>query len=355
MKRRVLIVTGLIWLPLLVLCAIEGTLTRGVDIPFVSDIETHARFLLTVPLMILGELVVHERLRDIIFQFVNRKLVPDNAMETFRAAIRSSMVWRNSIAVEAAFAVLVLSAGYYIRTELLALNTSTWYAHITPAGAKLTLAGVWFSWVSNPIMQFLMVRWVFRMVVWARLLWHISRIQLDLIPTHPDRNAGLGFLSLIAFAYTPLLTAFGATVAGLVASRIIHEGAALADFKVEIVALVVIGFLLVLGPMLVFAPQILKTKRKGLAEYGTFAVDFTRSFDREWLRTAHADVLHAADIQSLADLSNAFGVIKEIRPVPITRDTLIQLTLATLAPFIPLVFTVIPPDELLKRILATVM
>src|SRR4051812_35861934 len=110
MKRRVLIVTGLIWLPLLVLCAIEGTLTRGVDIPFVSDIETHARFLLTVPLMILGELVVHERLRDIIFQFVNRKLVPDNAMETFRAAIRSSMVWRNSMAVEAALAVLVLSA-----------------------------------------------------------------------------------------------------------------------------------------------------------------------------------------------------------------------------------------------------
>jgi hypothetical protein len=194
-------------------------------------------------------------------------------------------------------------------------------------------------------------------VIWARFLWQVSRIDLDLIPTHTDRNAGLGFLSGSAYAYSPLLASFSAMSAGLVASRIFHQGASLADFKLEIVSLVVFGMILVLGPLTVFAPQILAEKRLGKREYGVFATDLAREFDRRWLRSPDHDnlpLLGPDDISSLADFDHVYAVIKETRAVPFSRDTLLQLVWATLVPFAPLVFTMIPLEELLDRMIKTV-
>ena len=358
LKRRVLFISGVTWLPLLVLCAIDGTLLGGIDIPFLADVETHARFLVGVPLMILAELVVHLRMRYVVSQFVGRKLVPAAAMERFRGVLAGAMKWRNSIAAELVLVALVFSLGYYVRAGVFALSTSTWYATVGADGATLTMPGYWFSWVSNPILQFLLVRWLYRHANWGRLLWQVSRIDLDLIPTHPDRNGGLGFLGQTAYAYAPLLAAFSAMVAGMVASRIFHEGASLTEFKLEILALLLLGLGLVVGPLTVFAPQILAAKRGGLREYGAFAAEYTREFDRRWLRSADRDqeaLLGSGDIQSLADLGNAFTVIREMKAVPFGRDTLVQLVWATLLPFVPLVFTMIPLEELLDRILGAVL
>jgi len=253
--------------------------------------------------------------------------------------------------------VIVLSLGYYVRVRVFSLEASTWYASAGRAGTDLTLPGIWFSWVSNPILQFLMLRWYYRLAIWARFLWQVSRIKLDLIPTHPDRNAGLGFLAGSAYAYSPLLASFSAMVAGMVASRIFHEGASLADFKLEIIALIAFGMMLVLGPLTVFAPQILAAKRRGKQEYGALASAYTREFDRRWVRSVDHDaesLLGTADIQSLADLDTAYSVIKDIKAVPFSRDLMLQLVWATLIPFVPLVFTMIPLEELLDRILKTI-
>jgi len=356
-RRRILVICGIIWLPLLVLCTVNGTLLGGIAVPFLHDVETHARFLVAVPLMIFAELLVHQRMRGIVMQFVERKLVPAASMERFRNAVVSAMAWRNSIPAELVLVAIVFPLGYLVRTRIFALETSTWYATAGSDGTALTLPGHWFSWVSNPVLQFLLLRWLYRLVIWARLLWQVSRIDLDLIPTHPDRNAGLGFLGGSAHAYSPLLASFSAMSAGLVASRIFHEGASLADFKLEIVSLILLGMLLVLGPLTVFAPRILLAKRRGEREYGAFAADYTREFDRRWLRCADHDqtpLLGAADIQSLADLDSAFSVIKDIRAVPFNRDLLLQLLWATLAPFAPLVFTMIPLEELLDRMIQSV-
>lgn len=357
-RRRMLVICGIIWLPLLVFCALKGTLTSGVKIPFLADVETHVRFLVAVPLMLLAEFIVHQRLRGIVAQFAERKLVPDGSLERFRAAIRSAMAWRNSIAAELAMVALVYSLGYYVRVELFSLKTSTWYMTVGPDGSMFTLPGLWLSYVSTPIMQFLLLRWLFRLVIWSRFLWQVSRLDLELIPLHPDRNAGLGFLGGSTYAFSPLLASISTLAAGLAASRIFHQGASLADFKLEIVLLVVLGMFLVLGPLAVFAPKILAAKRDGLREYGAFAADYARAFDRRWLRGAdrgEEPLLGTGDIQSLADLGNSFSVIKEIKAVPFSRDTLVQLAWATLAPFVPLVFTMIPLDQLLDRIVRAVI
>jgi len=355
--RRILVICSIVWLPLAVLCAIKGTLLGGVEIPFLKDIETHARFLVAIPLMLVAELVVHLRMRGVVAQFVERKLITEDHMERFRKAILGAMAWRNSITAELLLIAIVFPLGYYMRTEVFSLKASTWYATASNHGGSLTLPGLWFSWVSNPILQFLMLRWIYRIAIWARFLWQISRIKLDLIPTHPDRNAGLGFLGGSAFAFSPLLAGISSMVAGLVASRIFYEGAKLTDFKLEILFLVAFGTMLVLGPLVVFAPQIMAAKRLGKREYGALAADFVRQFDRRWLRNEDGEstpLLGSGDIQSLADLDHAYAVVMEMRAVPFNRDMLVQILGATLAPFVPLVFTLIPLEELLDQMLKSV-
>ena len=131
------------------------------------------------------------------------------------------MIWRNSIPAEVGLILLVLSMGYFIRTHTFVLESSTWYATMEGGSPTLTLPGFWFFWVSNPIIQFLLLRWLYRLLIWTRFLWQVSRIPLSLMPTHPDRNCGLGFLGGSAYAYSPLLTALEGGVPILVEGQVI--------------------------------------------------------------------------------------------------------------------------------------
>jgi len=103
-----------------------------------------------------------------------------------------------------------------------------------------------------------------------------------------------------------------------------------------------------------FAPQLAHVKRKGLREYGTLAERYVREFDAKWLRDgapAKEPLVGSADIQSLADLANSYEVVRTMRVAPITRDAVVRLAAATLAPIVPLLLTMMPLEELLKRLL----
>jgi hypothetical protein len=181
----------------------------------------------------------------------------------------------------------------------------------------------------------------------------MSRIDLSLVPTHPDRVGGLGFLSGTVYAFIPLAVAHGALLSGSIANRIFHLGAALPEFKIEIAVFVAFMLVLVLGPLLVFAPQLARAKRTGLREYGTLAERYVREFDTKWLRgtePANEPLVGSADIQSLADLANSFEVVRTMRMAPVTKDAILQLAGLTLAPVVPLALTMMPLEELLKKL-----
>lgn len=352
-RRRILILCGICWLPLLLLCGWEGSLLQGVAVPFLLDIETHVRFLICVSLLVFAELIVHQRIRGIVSQFVERGLI----LPRFQEAIHGAMRWRNSIPAEVGLILTVFSVGYFVRTSAFVLDSSTWYATLQEGHVSLTLPGFWFFWVSNPVIQFLLLRWLYRILIWTRFLWQVSRIPLALMPTHPDRNCGLGFLGASAYAYSPLLTALGAQLAGFIANRIFHDAAVLTAYKPEIILLAGFGLLLVLVPLTVFIRQILTAKRQGLREYGALAADYSRNFEHRWLRTADREgetLLGSADIQSLADLGNAYAIVKEIRPMPFSRDMFLQLVLATVAPFLPLLLTLFSLKALLDRLVGVI-
>jgi hypothetical protein len=355
MRQRIIIISLFTWLPLLVLSALEGHALGGsAAVPFLLDVEVHIRFLVVVPLFIVAELVVHQRMRFVVRQFLERNLIPESALARFNSAIASAYRLRNSVLAE----VLLIAFVYVVGVLLIwrrygALATATWYAVPTAEGLQLSLSGMWYGYVSQPIFQFLLLRWYFRIFIWMRFLWQVSCIELSLVPTHPDRVGGLGFLGNTVYAFTPLAVAHGAQLAGWIANRIFYLGAALPEFKIEIAVIVLFLLCMVLGPLLVLAPQLAQAKRTGNREYGTLAERYVREFDAKWLRggaPADEPFVGSGDIQSLADLGNSFEVVRTMQIAPITRDAIIRLAAATLVPIVPLLLTMMPLEELLKKL-----
>jgi hypothetical protein len=327
-------------------------------VPFLLDLEIHSKFLVIVPLLIVSELVVHERMRFVVKQFLERNLIAGKALPRFDAAIASAFRLRNSVLAEVLLIAFVYVVGVLIVwRQYTALATATWYAVPTGEGLKLSLSGVWYGYVSLPLFQFLLMRWYFRIFIWARFVWQVTRLELSLIPTHPDRVCGLGFLSNTVYAFTPLALAHGGLLAGNIANRIFYLGAGLPQFKIEIAVVVVFLLCLVFGPLLLFAPQLAEAKRTGIREYGTLAEHYVREFDAKWLRGAAPSdepLVGSGDIQSLADLSNSFEVVRTMRVVPVTKEGILRLVAATLAPVAPLALTMMPLEDLLKRLISIV-
>jgi hypothetical protein len=359
MRRRLIIIPLLAWLPLLVLSVLEGQALGGnVAVPFLLDVEAHLRFLVALPLLIVAELVVHQRMRFVVRLFLERDLIPESALPRFDAAIASALRLRNSVLAEVLLIAFVYIVGVLlVWRQYMALDTATWYAVPAVAGLQLSLTGVWYSYVSLPLYQFLLMRWYFRMFIWARFLWQVSRLDLSLIPTHPDRVGGLGFLANTVYAFMPLAVVHGVMLAGPLANRIFYLGAALPEFKLEVAVLVAFLLCVVLGPLLVFAPQLAEAKRAGNREYGALAQRYVREFDAKWLRSgapADESLVGSGDIQSLADLANSFEVVRTMRIAPVTSEALLRLVVATLAPLAPLALTMMSLEELLKRLLGIV-
>jgi hypothetical protein len=360
LQQRTVAMVAIAWVPLLVLSVIEGqawSLAGG--LPFLRDVEANARFLIALPLLVVAELIVHRRMRPVVGQFRERQLIPESASQRFDAAFASALRLRNSVLAEVVLIAMVYVVGVMLFwRHYVAISTATWYARPGgDAGLTLSLAGRWYAYVSLPIYQFLLVRWYYRMFIWARFLWQVSRIKLKLIATYPDRVGGLGFLSNIAYAFTPLAFAHGVMLGGLIANRIFYAGAVLTDFKIEIAILLIFLLGLVLGPLLVFSPQLASAKRTGLREYGTLAGRYVREFDVKWLRGGappDEPFIGSADIQSLADLANSFDVVRTTRIIPITRDPLLGLVVATLAPLVPLALTMMSLEDLLKKLFGMV-
>jgi hypothetical protein len=358
-RRRIIVIVLLTWLPLLVLSALEGHLLGGdTAVSFLRDIEVHVRFLVALPLLVVAELVVHQRMRPLLQQFLERKLIPDEEMPRFDAAISAAFRLRNSVLAEVLLIAFVYAVGILVVwRHYIALDAATWYAAPSADGATLSLAGIWYGYVSLPIFQFLLVRWYFRLFVWTRFLWRVSRIPLNLIPTHPDRVAGLHFLSETVYAFAVLAVAHGALLAGPLANHILFAGETLLQFKVEIAVVVVLLLCVVLGPLLMSAPQLAHVKRRGLREYGTLSQRYVREFDAKWLRggaAADESFVGNTDVQTLADLANSFEVVRTMLIVPVTRQSVLAFAVATLAPIVPLLLTMMPLGELVKMVLALV-
>ena len=355
LHRRMLVLVAVAWVPLLVLSLLDGVAAgSAVHVPFLFDVDSHLRFLLSLPILIAAEIIVHRRTRVVVAQFVAQGLVPDALRARFNETLESGAKLRNSIVAEVFLIGIVYGVGIFVVWRYyMVLDVPTWYATPEAGRVQPKLAGWWYFLVSLPIYQFILLRWYYRFGVWTRFLWQVSRLPLAYQPLHPDGSGGIGFLAGVTRAFAPLLFAQGALLAGALANTILYEGEVLTSFYVEVVLFVAFVVFIIIAPLLLFMIPLAAAKRQGVREYARLSRQYADEFAEKWMRGARpADeaLIGSADIQSLADLGNSFDKVRGMSVIPITRGAVAQLVIAALLPLVPLLLTLISFEELLKRI-----
>jgi len=353
---RALAAIVLTWLPLLLLSAAQGlAIGNRVRIPFLLDIAANVRFLIALPLLIVSEVGIDRRLREVVVHFVKSGLVPERELPAFESVIERVVQLRDRVLPELVLLALALVPSISVRgREFLVGNVSTWQATPFDGGRILSYAGWWFCLVSAPLFRFLVLRWLWTMALWGGLLWRVSRLNLRLIPTHADRTAGLGFLAEGQLKFSSIVFAGSTVMAAQAANALAYRGATIGGLKYILLGYCVVGVAVLMAPLLVVIPTLVRVKKRGLFEYATLATAYSRKFHAKWVHTLHPpqeELLGSADIQSLSDINGSYAIVRDMRVVPIDKATLAGLAVAALLPMVPLILMVTSAEELLKDVM----
>jgi hypothetical protein len=350
--RRIFAFLILTWVPLLVLSLVEGHAYGPTPREsFLIDFASYARFFLAVPLLVIAEVVVGPRLTGAGLQFLRADFVRPQDYPEFEKAIARVARWRESLAAELIILGAALIGAWTLTAETVyGGELGTWNTAATAGGFRFSLTGLWYRFVSVPFIQFFLLRWIWRLIIWGRFLFAISRLKLDLVPTHRDEAGGLGFLGTAHTSLGIFSLAIGAVLSAEAAFRILFESANLDSFKVTFIAHLVTTEVLILGPLMLFVPMLAQSRREWLRQYSLLLVRYNREFHEKWLgSTAPAEpLLGSADIQSLADLGNSFQFIRDMKLFPFGLRTAIQLGIVAALPALPLLPLAVPVMEILK-------
>jgi hypothetical protein len=321
-----------------------------VQVPFLYDFAVHVRFLFVAPLFLLAEVVFGPRVSETIGQFVATGLVEGAELPRFREGVRKSVkLTRSKLAEIVILGIVVAAVALGLQKGFL-MEVTSWQVQRTGDDVMLTVAGWWFIYVGVPVYQFLLLRWVWRFFIYDHFLWRVSRLNLQLIPSHADRAGGLGFLGVGQEKFGVFVLAIASIYACVLGEKILYGGASLSSFILNIAIFIGVMLVAFLAPLLVFTPKLTAAKRKGLLEYGALTARHNKRFRQRWIGSdlTDQDPLGAPDMSSLADLGASYSVVEEMRVVPFGLSTVIFLVGPALVPMLPLLLTTFSPAEILE-------
>jgi hypothetical protein len=229
---------------------------------------------------------------------------------------------------------------------------SSWHTQPSLVDNALTIAGWWLG-ASLAAQIFLQGRWFWRLLIWTKLLASINKLNLQLIPTHPDRAGGLAFVGKGQMQFGLIAFAISAAAAGAGANMILFESQALRAFERNVVFYILLVTAIFISPVFVFMGRLHRVKKNGRLEYSTLAMEYVRSFDSKWLRNRvpmGESLLGSPDIQSLADMINSFNAVREMKIVPLDRKVSLTFLVAAAIPFLPLLLLVLPVQAVIKGV-----
>lgn len=353
--RRAVAVLAITWLPLAFLWIAQGVPAPGAEpIPAESlftHFATYARFFVTVPLLIIAENAIRPPLESTLQQAVIRKVVPPSRQEAFFELLLVALEWRKSRWAEAVMLCLAYLVAHLAMSVLVTEQHASWM-HI---GTQLTWAGGWYAYVSLPLLQFQIFRWFYRLFIWWRVLFGMSRLGLNIHPAHPDERGGLAFIGDSIQAFSILAFAFSATASGAVADFIVNESAPLAELKGFIAGAAIFILLLFLAPLGFFVKPLYEAKDEALLRYEGLAERFWQAFDCKWLAVPStrltAEQIAEPDFSSITDLGAVVKAVREMKTFPLTREGLLPLVMAIAIPFLPILLVAFPLQELLSGVL----
>jgi len=351
-----LLVLLISWVPLLLLAAAQGLAIGPTRLEsFLMDFAINVRFLVTVPVFLLGEAICRAQLITVVQQFLDAGLVKDESRAQFDAMVRDTVSLSRSGRTDAVLLSLAyLHSAAALMGFLFELPGSTWRVPITNGHAVISLAGVWFILVAFPLYSFLTWRWLLRIALWWRLLWQVSGLDLRLNPAHRDGAGGLEFLSNSVGAFGPFVFGVTALAAGIMADFVLYEGASPLHYQWQVVCLVVILVILIAGPALFFLRSLYQAREEAIFRYGAMASRQIQRIEDKWLpdELVREDTESSMpDFRSITHLGHSVTAVHKMSLIPVNKEDVILLVIIALLPFIPVLALQIPIGEIFSVLL----
>jgi hypothetical protein len=355
--RRIAALVLVTWGVLMALAILQDApLAAGAGEPLLRHFGVHARCLWAIPLLIIAEAMVDPRLQQVLSHFVRSGLVHGDSLAAFHRVVRSAERWSSSWL---AFALVVVLATFGPIYGVMQPHSDelSWAVH--PDGAvNANLALGWYLFVVRPIFAVLLMRWLWRLLVASVLLRRVARLDLDLVPTHADRAAGLGFLEELPIAFIPVVLAISGVIAARLGHDVLYHELRVANLRMPLAAFAVLVLMAFLAPLLAFAPRLLALKRSAIFAYSDLVGRHGRLVRRRWVDgedVGASELLAADEIGPVADTLPLYGAVTSLRPVPFGRRPIAALLLAAALPFLPVLAIEIPLREALAKLASALL
>jgi hypothetical protein len=343
----------------------EGSLLNSkLDLPFLYDLKPYIRYLIVLPLLIFAETIIDPLIAYVLQSINNSGIIGDEKdKEQYRLAIKKLDARKNSVIADIVILIVSLSTilSFLLSLEKLDVSTdfTSWLVVHHGSDPTLTYTGWWFLLVSSPLLQIILFRWFWRFYLWGEFLYRVSRINLNLQPTHPDLSGGLGILKNGENAFILLFFSLGIMLSVSLAEEIIYTDMTF-HMSIPIAsAYVITSIILMVFPMFFFTRQLIIARVKGRMKYGALGYRLSRSFDEKWADPGDLsngeELLKTADASAVCDYSDIYDVVRQMRITPVSIRTYITQAIALVVPFLPLVFTEWGFADVFKRVLDTLI
>lgn len=338
----------LLWLPFALGELVRITLGEQPD-PTLFDLSVHARLLVAIPMILQAE-----------------KLVDSAARSGIASLYEGRFCDRTALAV-------IVDRGEHIRdrwwpeTILFAVAVGfgqlAFWTHDTGVFSGATGAGdweltrVWYVLVALPVAQFVIVRFVWLWGIWCYMLARVAQLPLAPLATHPDQAGGLSCVARPVTGFGAFVFACSAILAAAWGTQVLAGRTTLDAQLPELLAFLLLVAAVAIAPLLLFSPHLYRIRRRGLAQYGDFAMGYMRAFHEVWIASGRApeEALGSPHIQSMNDLGGAYKVVSGTRLFVFSARALAAVWAAAIVPMLPLLATTVTVEHVMRRIVGAIL
>jgi hypothetical protein len=348
----------LTWLPLVIITSIDGTLYSGTGLPFLKDLAIQGRLLVGIFMLILIKHLVYRQIPQVL-HYIAEVLIPPNEKERFisgpllLAKKRTDSKWSEIILV-LGIAIFAFSPADQASLFMTQRGSGTWLISLKDGKEVLSFAGKWAQYISIPIFQFLLLRWLWRYLVWVILLFHISKENLILKPTHPDGSGGIGIIFLAQRNFLLFFVACGMAISCVMINFLLQTGISFETLKIQILGFIIFSIIMIILPLFFFIRKLAKTKYDGQLELSRAGLNMSKKYEEEWVKPMGTEKNISEDTVDPSiqvDYAGVYSLLQELRIIPIRLGDLMIMAFALYLPFIPIFFIEFSVVELLQKLM----
>ena len=346
------------WLPIAAWAWYQGRMMGpSGDESLLAHFGVHVRLLVALPLFILAEGFTHRLTTRLIPYFVTSGVVPQAEVPRFRQALASTARLRDgTLPWIVILAIVVVNATLPQATS--SLHEVVWAIGGDETAPRFGFGAWWFLYVARALFAMLLLGWLWRVVLVGVLFWRVTQFPLSIVPTHPDRTGGLGFIAYLPVAFAPVVLGIGCVLGAQWAHDLVYHGVTVKALQWQMGAFVVVALLVFLSPLLVFARPLARAKTQALLDYGALVGGHGRLVRQRWIEKHEiedAAVLDAPELGPVADTVALYQAVENMLPIPLSKATVAPLVLAAALPMLLVAAIQVPIAELLKALLGALI